>query len=122
MYLDIVYIQMHSKIYVFRKAKTTYNLEQREYWTIQTYLLPLDSIPVLLSHFFPTGKSEHTLCVLSFPLQLVNLNPLVEVAYTTLVPPQILRKLSIALSVQQICKSIHLRTIAAKNHRNNRDR
>jgi len=32
-YLDIVYIYMHSKYNVFRKAKISYNLEQREYLT-----------------------------------------------------------------------------------------
>jgi len=31
MYLDIVYIQVHSKSYVSRKTKTSNNLEQREY-------------------------------------------------------------------------------------------
>jgi hypothetical protein len=31
MYLDTTYIEMHSKIYVSRKGKTTYNLELREY-------------------------------------------------------------------------------------------
>jgi hypothetical protein len=78
------------------------------FWIIQT----LDSKYVLWPRFFSTGKSENTLCVLSFPLQLVNLNPLVGVAYTMLVPPQILQKLSIALSVEQIfkrhkCKNKH---------------
>jgi hypothetical protein len=33
MYLHIVYIQVHSKNYVSRKAKTSYNLERREYIT-----------------------------------------------------------------------------------------
>jgi hypothetical protein len=30
MYLDIVYIEMHSKNYVYRKDKMSYNLEWRE--------------------------------------------------------------------------------------------
>lgn len=60
----------------------------------------------MFNGIFSTGKSGHTLCVLSFPLQLVNLNPLVEVAYTMLVPPQILQKQSIALSVEQIFKGV----------------
>jgi hypothetical protein len=32
MYLDIVYIFVHSKIYVSRKAKTSYNLGLIEYF------------------------------------------------------------------------------------------
>ena len=31
MHLDITYVQIYSKIYEFRKVKTTYILEQREY-------------------------------------------------------------------------------------------
>jgi hypothetical protein len=31
MYLGIVYVWMHSKIYKYRKAKTTYDLEWIEY-------------------------------------------------------------------------------------------
>jgi len=31
MFLDIHYVQIHSQTYVSRKAKTTYNLEWREY-------------------------------------------------------------------------------------------
>ena len=35
MYLDLVYmyIEVHSKINVSRKAKTSYNLESREYYS-----------------------------------------------------------------------------------------
>jgi hypothetical protein len=31
MHLDIVYVLIHNNIYESRKAKTTYNLERREY-------------------------------------------------------------------------------------------
>jgi hypothetical protein len=48
-----------------------------------------------------TEQSEHTSCVLSFPLQLVGLNPLEEVTYTMPARLQILQRQSIALSTDQ---------------------
>ena len=35
MHLDITYVYVHSKIYESRKVKTTYILEQREYYFMQ---------------------------------------------------------------------------------------
>jgi len=43
MYLDIVYIEMHSKYYVPRNAGMTYNLEWREY---------LNGFETLIYHIF----------------------------------------------------------------------
>lgn len=39
MHLDIGYVKIHSKIYVSRKARTTYNLEWREYKSCTVYCI-----------------------------------------------------------------------------------
>jgi hypothetical protein len=48
MQLDIYYVHLHWKIYVFRKAKTTYNLERREYMVTTSLVMPIEYyLPVL---------------------------------------------------------------------------
>jgi hypothetical protein len=49
MYLDIVYIYVHSKSFVSRKAKTSYNLERIEYLDVTFNFVSLDGI---VSHRF----------------------------------------------------------------------
>ena len=39
MHLDIIYMQMHSKNYAYRKAETTNNLGRREYILVTNYFL-----------------------------------------------------------------------------------
>ena len=40
MHLDITYVYIHNKIYEYRKVKTTYILERREYVVIISALNP----------------------------------------------------------------------------------
>jgi hypothetical protein len=51
MYLDIVYIYVHSKCNVSRKAKTSYNLERREYIVFTRYLGSVGRTPFRLRLF-----------------------------------------------------------------------
>lgn len=38
MYLDIVYIYIHSKNYTPKNTKTNYNLKQKEYYIYSTHI------------------------------------------------------------------------------------
>ena len=47
MHLDIVYIYVHSKCNVFKKAKTSNNLERREQYTS---IIAFNPVPAILCH------------------------------------------------------------------------
>ena len=60
MQLDIYYVQIHSKNYVPRKAKTNYNLEQREYMKLSKKL-----VCHLFAENFVSAKQESNIFNLS---------------------------------------------------------